>query len=127
MRCRQLDESIPREGVLARSGEPLAKLRSKARRAPGDIPQGFRPRRPPAVFPVTLEEVLNIAIQDSGFDQLWLRKGMLPVVFLHDGKREGLQRARPRPRRGHTKSQGQLVSNPACVGSRGGEDQHTIG
>jgi hypothetical protein len=102
VRCGELDESIPRERMLARSGEPLAKLGSKTRRTTSDFPEGFGPGRPPAVLTVTLEEVLNIAIQNTGFDQFWLRKGVLSVVFLHEGKRESLQRARSRPRCRHT-------------------------
>ena len=104
MCCGQLGQTVPGEGVLTRPGKPLPKLCSKTRGAPGDFPQRFRPRRPPAVFPVTLEEVLNIAIQDTSFDKFWLGQGVLSVVFLHDAKRESLQGARSRSRCGHTKS-----------------------
>jgi len=99
--CRELDQTIPREGVLARPGEPFAELRSKPRRTSGDLAQWLRPRRTSSVFSVALNEVLNIAIQDAGLNELWLREGVLSVVLLHDRKSKGLKGSRPRAGCGH--------------------------
>ena len=72
MLSREFDQTISREGVLARSGEPLAELCSKPRRTAGDLAQWLRPRRTTSILPVTLQKVLNVTIQDTGFDQLGL-------------------------------------------------------
>ena len=99
--CRELDQTIPREGVLARPGEPFAELCPKPRRTSGDVAQWLRPRRTTSVFPVTLQEVVNIAIQDAGLSELWLREGVLLVMLLHDRKSKGLKGSRPRAGCGH--------------------------
>ena len=101
MLSREFDQTISREGVLARAGEPFTELCSKPRRTAGELAQWLGPRRTTSILPVTLQEVLNVTIQDAGLDQLGLGQRVLSVVLLHDGKSKGLKGSRPRTGCGH--------------------------
>lgn len=81
---------------------------------------------------MTLEKVLDIAIEHSGFHQLGRSEREFSMMLLHNGKRESLKRASPRTCCSYTQGETHLVANPARVGTGGSHDEkvvrrHTLG
>ena len=75
---------------------------------------------------MTLEKVRNIAIENAGFDELWLGEAFLQVVFVDYRESKSLERASSRSSACYPECKAQLVSKPAGVGSRGCKHQQTI-
>lgn len=81
---------------------------------------------------MTLEKVLDVAIEHAGFDQLGRSERVFSVMLLDNGKRESLKRASPRTSCGDPEGETHLVAHPARVRTGGSHDEkgirrHTLG
>jgi hypothetical protein len=81
---------------------------------------------------VTLEKVLDVAIEHTGFHQLRWSKRVFSMMLLQDGKRESLKRTSPRTCGGDAEGWTHLVANSTRVSAGGSHDEkgirrHTLG